>query len=203
MEEEIELLKRKLVRERTARLQAEAILEKKALALYNANEQLLHLNENLEQQIRDKLTELRESEQRYRQLIESVQDIIYKVSPNGFFTFVSPVVEKLLGYTEEEFLNSHFTSVVKPGYRKVLIDFYRTMMSERQDSTYIEFPVLAKNGRTVWIGQTVRLIETHGQIEELVAVARDISDRKLAEMELETTQTRLSTLITNLQSGGW
>ncbi|ADB42229.1 PAS domain S-box protein [Spirosoma linguale] len=201
MEEEIELLKRKLVRERTARLQAEAILEKKALALYNANEQLLHLNENLEQQIRDKLTELRESEQRYRQLIESVQDIIYKVSPNGFFTFVSPVVEKLLGYTEEEFLNSHFTSVVKPGYRKVLIDFYRTMMSERQDSTYIEFPVLAKNGRTVWIGQTVRLIETHGQIEELVAVARDISDRKLAEMELETTQTRLSTLITNLQSG--
>ncbi|SOD94724.1 PAS domain-containing hybrid sensor histidine kinase/response regulator [Spirosoma fluviale] len=201
MEEDIDLLRRKLVREKTARLQAEAILEKKALALYNANEQLLHLNENLEQQIRDKLAELRESEQRYRQLIESVQDIIYKISPEGFFTFVSPVVEKLLGYTEEEFLSSHFTSVVQLGYRKRLINFYRTMMSERQDSTYNEFPVVAKDGRTVWIGQTVRLIEANGQIQELVAVARDISDRKLAEIELETTQTRLSTLITNLQSG--
>lgn len=120
MDDEIDLLRRKLVREKTARLQAEAILEKKALALYNANEQLLHLNENLEQQIRDKLAELRESEQRYRQLIESVQDIIYKISPEGFFTFVSPVVEKLLGYTEEEFLSSHFTSVVQLGYRKRL-----------------------------------------------------------------------------------
>ena len=97
--EDIDLLKRRFVREKTARLQAEAIFEKKALALYNANEQLLHLNENLEQQIRDKLAELQESEQRYRQLIESVQDIIYKISPKGFFTFVSPVVQKILGYT--------------------------------------------------------------------------------------------------------
>ncbi len=199
--EDIDLLKRRLVREKTARLQAEAILEKKALALYNANEQLLHLNENLEQQIRDKLAELRESEQRYRQLIESVQDIIYKISPEGFFTFVSPVVEKLLGYTEEEFLGKHFTDFVQPGYRMMLIGFYRTMMVERQDSTYNEFPVVAKDGRVVWIGQTVRLIEENGQMHELVAVARDVSDRKLAEIELETTQTRLSTLITNLQSG--
>lgn len=199
--EDIDLLKRRLVREKTARLQAEAILEKKALALYNANEQLLHLNENLEQQIRNKLAELRESEQRYRQLIESVQDIIYKISPAGYFTFVSPVVEKLLGYTEAEFLGSHFTDFVLAGYRMKLIEFYRNMMTERQDSTYNEFPVVAKDGRVVWIGQTVRLIEQDGQTLELVAVARDVSDRKLAEIELETTQTRLSTLITNLQSG--
>ncbi|GAB3741142.1 PAS domain S-box protein [Spirosoma lituiforme] len=199
--EDIDLLKRRLVREKTARLQAEAILEKKALALYNANEQLLHLNENLEQQIRNKLAELRESEQRYRQLIESVQDIIYKISPTGYFTFVSPVVEKLLGYTEAEFLGRHFTEFVLVGHRMKLIEFYRTMMMERQDSTYNEFPVVAKDGRVVWIGQTVRLIEEDGQTLELVAVARDVSGRKLAEIELETTQTRLETLITNLQSG--
>ncbi|AUD03323.1 PAS domain-containing hybrid sensor histidine kinase/response regulator [Spirosoma pollinicola] len=201
MEEDIDLLKRRLVREKTARLQAEAILEKKALALYNANEQLLHLNENLEQQIRDKLAELQESEQRYRQLIESVQDIIYKISPNGFFTFVSPVVEKILGYTQSEFLGKHFTEFIQAGYRISLIDFYQSMMKQRQDSTYNEFPVVAKDGSIVWIGQTVRLIVVDGHIEELVAVARDVSDRKLAETELETTQTRLATLITNLQSG--
>lgn len=199
--EDIDLLKRRLVREKTARLQAEAILEKKALALYNANEQLLHLNENLEQQIRNKLAELRESEQRYRQLIESVQDIIYKISPTGYFTFVSPVVEKLLGYTDAEFLGKHFTDFVLAGHRTKLIEFYRTMVAERQDSTYNEFPVVAKDGRVVWIGQTVRLIEQDGHALELVAVARDVSDRKLAEIELETTQTRLEILITNLQSG--
>ena len=199
--ENIDLLKRRLVREKTARLQAEAILEEKALALYNANEQLRHLNGSLEQQIRAKLAELRQSEQRYRQLIESVQDIIYKISPEGFFTFVNPIVKQLLGYTEQEFVGRHFTDFVKPGYRMQLIEFYQNMMRHQQDSTYNEFPVVAKNGKTVWIGQTVRLIDVDGQVNELVAVARDVSDRKLAEAALQTTQIRLTTLITNLQSG--
>ncbi len=195
------LLRRRLEREKRARVEAEAILEKKALELYNANEQLQHLNENLEQQIQAKLAELQESEQRYRQLIESVQDIIYKISPEGVFTFVNSVVEKLLGYTEQEFVGKHFTDIVAPGYRKATLAFYQSMLEERIDSTYSEFPVVAKDGRTVWIGQTVRFIESEGNIAELVAVARDISDRKLAESQLQRTQTRLSTLITSLESG--
>ena len=199
--ENIELLNRRLAREKTARKEAESILEEKALELYNTNEQLQHLNENLEQQIRDKLAELRQTEQRYRELIESVQDIIYKISPDGFFTFVSPVVEKLLGYTEQEFVGAHFTRFVHPDHRQSLIDFYLAMLEKRHDSTYNEFPVMAKDGRVIWIGQTVRLIETNSQIIEMAAVARDVSDRKKAEAALQTTQTRLSTLITNLQSG--
>ncbi|GAB2568783.1 PAS domain-containing hybrid sensor histidine kinase/response regulator [Spirosoma areae] len=199
--EDIALLTRRLKREKEARRQAETILEKKALELYNTNEQLQHLNENLERQIRDKLAELRQSDQRYRQLIESVQDIIYKISPAGIFSFVSPVVEKLLGYTEAEFVGQHFLRFVQAEYRQQLIHFYRDMLVTRTDSTYVEFPAVAKDGRAVWIGQTVRLIETNDQVSEFVAVARDISARKRAEMALETTQTRLSTLITNLQSG--
>ncbi|RYC68076.1 MULTISPECIES: PAS domain-containing hybrid sensor histidine kinase/response regulator [Spirosoma] len=181
---DIDLIKRRLAREKAARLQAEAILEKKALALYNANNQLQHLNDHLEQQVRDKLGELEQSEQRYRQLIESVQDIIYKISPRGYFTFVSPVVEKSLGYTEAEFVGTHFTRFVDDDYRKPLTDFYLAMMTEGQDSTYNEFPIRSKDGRHVWIGQTVRPITVDGQIVELVAVARDVSDRKLAEQEL-------------------
>ena len=199
--EDIEQLNRRLAREKAARKQAETILEKKALELYDANEQLHHLNDNLEQQIRDKLAELRESEQRYRQLIESVQDTIFKTSLDGHFTFVSPGIEALLGYTEEEFVGMHFLQVVQPGHRQKLLDFYLSMLEKRQDSTYIEFPVLAKEGRIIWIGQTARLIETDNEIRELVAVARDVSARKEAEKVLETTQLRLSTLITNLQSG--
>ena len=199
--EDIERLGRRLVREKAARKQAEVILEIKAIALYNANEQLRHLNDNLERQIRGKLAELEQSEQRHRQLIESVQDIIFKTSPEGYFTFVSPVVEKLLGYTAQEFVGMHFTHFVKPGHRQALIDFYQSMLDKRLESTYNEFPVIAKDGRVVWIGQTVRLIECNGEVIELAVVARDVSDRKVAEADLQTTQTRLATLITNLQSG--
>ena len=196
-----DLLKRRLERERSARREAETILEKKALELYNTNEQLQFLNDNLEHQILEKLAELQQSEQRYRQLIESVQDIIYKISPEGLFTFVSPVVDKILGYNESELIGLHFTHFVQPEYRIPLQRFYRSMIAEGQDSSYKEFPVVARSGHVVWIGQTVRLIKSGHQVLELVAVARDISDRKQAELTLQTTQLRLSTLITNLQSG--
>jgi PAS domain S-box-containing protein len=199
--EEIELLKRRIEREQKARKQAENILETKALELYKANEQLRNLNENLENQIKIGVAELQKTEKRYQELIESVQDIIYKISPEGFFTFVNPVVEKRLGFSEKEIIGQHFTQLVLPEYREDLVHFYQDMVQSKLESTYNEFPVKAKNGTTVWIGQTVRLIENNEQVVEMVAVARDVTDRKLAEDSLRTTQTRLSTLITNLQKG--
>jgi PAS domain-containing protein len=95
---EIELLKTKLERERAARIQAETILDEKAMELFESNQNLIRLNQNLEAQINEKVSELSKSEIRYKQLIESVQDIIYKISPDGYFTFVNPIIEQRLGY---------------------------------------------------------------------------------------------------------
>ncbi len=199
--EEIAILKRRIEREQKARKEAEEILEAKAFELYEANRQLRDLNENLENQIKIGVSELQKTEKRYQDLIESVQDIIYKISPEGFFTFVNPVVEQRLGFSESEIIGRHFSELVLPEYRENLVLFYRGMLQQRHESTYNEFPVKAKNGKTVWIGQTVRLIEVDNQITEMVAVARDVTDRKNTEDSLRTTQTRLSTLITNLQKG--
>lgn len=199
--EEIELLKRRIEREQKARKQAEEILETKALELYEANKRLLNLNENLESQIKKGVTKLQKTEQRYQELIESVQDIIYKISVDGVFTFVNPVVEKLLGFAESEIIGRNFIEFVLADYQQGLREFYYQMVRKRLDSTYKEFPVTTKNGKIVWIGQTVRLIEVNNEVIELVAVARDISDRISTEDSLRTTQTRLTTLITNLQKG--
>lgn len=198
---ELEILQRRLEREQKARKQAENILEEKALALYTTNEQLKNLNENLEKQVSNSIFELQETEKKYRELIESVQDIIYKISPAGYFTFVNSVVENRLGYTENEIIGRHFTELILPEYIESVTVTYREMLEQKTESTYHEFPVKAKDGRTIWIGQTVRLIQNENSITELVAVARDISDRKVTEDSLRATQTRLSTLITNLQKG--
>ncbi|RDB07043.1 PAS domain S-box protein [Runella aurantiaca] len=199
--QDIEILQRRVERERKARLQAEAILEEKALQLYQVNEQLRLLNENLEQQVIEGGAKLQKSEKRYRQLIESVQDIIYKISPTGYFTFVNPVVEQRLGYCPDEIIGHHFTELVVPEYREKLVNFYWEMVHFQKESTYNDFPVYKKNGEIAWIGQTVRLIEIEGNVVELVAVARDITEQVATDDALRTTQTRLSTLITNLQKG--
>lgn len=199
--DDIELLKRRLAREQAARRQAEAILEQKALELYDVNTRLQHLNENLELEIQNKLTELQESEQRHRQLIESIEDIIYKISPDGYFTYISPVAEKLLGYKEHEFVGKHASYFVEQGYKGALITYYQRVLEERKSSTYYELPILTKDGRTVWIGQTVRIIEQNNEVVEMVAVARDVTARKTAELALQTTQIQLTALISSLQSG--
>jgi PAS domain S-box-containing protein len=199
--EDIELLRRRFERERNARKQAEVILEEKALQLYQANEQLRHLNENLEQQVKESINELHISEKRYRELIQSVQDIIYKISPDGLFTFVNSVVEDILGYPEAEILGKHFLDLVVPEYHSELISFYQNAILNQETNTYKEFPVRSKSGKKIWIGQAVTIIEQNGQVVELAAVARDITDRKITEEHLSTTQTRLYTLITNLQKG--
>ncbi len=199
--EEIELLKRQLARERAARQEAESILEVKSRELYEANMHLSSLNKTLESQIQEKLAELGASEQRYKEIVESVRDIIYRTSPDGYFIYVNPVVKNTLGFTEEEVIGLHYTSLIHPDYRDEAVEFYRKMYQEKQEHSYYRFPVIAKDNSIVWIGQTLNIIRNEeGRVVELVAVARDITDRIKAEEDLANTQLRLSTLITNLHS---
>ncbi|WP_337042741.1 PAS domain S-box protein [Emticicia sp. 17c] len=197
--EETKLLKEQIEQERNARLQAEALLEEKARQLAQVEEKFNTLNNRFAQQIKLGNAALQQSESRYQQLIESIQDIIYKITPEGYFTFVNPVVKKQLGYNEEEIIGKHFTELVAPEYREPLVKFYLDMMKEKRGSTYAEFPAIAKDNSIVWVAQTVHLIKEENRIVELSAVARDVTERKTTEDILRTTQGRLSALITNLQ----
>lgn len=199
--EEIEKLKRQIELEKQAHQQTEIILEKKALELYETSEQLQLLNQNLEQQVKNAVDELKKTEKRYRHLIESVQDIIYKISTDGFFTYVNPVIKERLGFSEDEIIGRHFSTLVLPNYQEALINFYAEMVQNKEESTYNEFPIKAKNGNIVWIGQNVRRIENDDESIELVAVARDITERKITEDTLRATQARFSNFISNLQKG--
>ena len=197
--EEIELLKKQIEQERDARVKAEALLQEKTMQLSQLNEQLRNSNANFERQIEEGDAALQQVENRYQQLLESLKDIIYKITPEGYFTFVNPVVEQVLGYKAKEIIGKHFTELVLPEYREPLVNFYWNMMKEKQGSTYVEFPVTAKDNRTVWIGQSVHLLKQDNRIVELSAVARDITEKKNTEDVLRTTQGRLAALITNLQ----
>lgn len=197
--EELELLKKQIEQERDARKKAEELLREKEMLLNLAKEQLRNSHENLERRIEEGDAALQQSENRYQQLVESLKDIIYKITPEGYFSFVNPVVEQVLGYKEKEIIGKHFTELVLPDYREPLVNFYWNMMKERQGSTYTEFPVMSKDNRTVWIGQSVHLLRKDDRIVELSAVARDITEKKNTEDVLRTTQGRLAALITNLQ----
>lgn len=188
---EIELLKRRLARERTARKQAEQILESKALELYKANESLRKLNESLESQIAMRTQDLQESEARYRNVIDEATDIIYSTNEEGYFTFINPKGSEAFGYGPNEILGKRYIDFVLDEYKADLFKYYTKFRDDGLTQDYFEFPIRSKSGKVHWIGQNVNRIEAKDGAFYYNAVARDITLRKTAEEELDKAQKSL------------
>ncbi|NND06001.1 MAG: PAS domain S-box protein [Saprospiraceae bacterium] len=186
--------------ERTARKKAELELKKKAAELQEANEVLLHLNQNLELEIANRTAALEESERRYRQIIDTAADLIYRTDHNGFFTYINTFASNKFGYKPENIVGRHFAEFVHPDYVQEVLMFYYEIRRTMQERSYHEFPAISKSGKTIWIGQNIQLIIEDNRVKEITSVARDISTQVEAKKALKTTQIRLSTLIKNLQS---
>ncbi|HDH97226.1 MAG TPA: PAS domain S-box protein, partial [Proteobacteria bacterium] len=121
---------------------------------------------------------LRESEKRYRQLVESFDVIIYKVGKDGRFTYVNSAAEHVSGYSKDEIIGKHYTELIRPDFKEKVISFYKDQCDKKVHSTYFEFPIIRKDGREVWIGQNVQAIVEDGQLVGFQAVAQDITGRK-------------------------
>jgi len=182
---ELVLLKKKLEREQKARKEAERILEAKALELYKANEALLKLNESLEEQISKRTIELKESEAKFRNVIDQATDIIYSTDEEGYFTFINPIGSNAFGYSKDEIIGKQYINFVPDDYKKELFKYYTKIRDRGASNDYYEFPIQSKSGKIFWIGQNVNRIEKANGGFYYNAVARDITLRKTAEKELE------------------
>ena len=124
---------------------------------------------------------IRDSEERYRSLVEAASDIIYRTDLKGHFTYVNPVAVQIMGYPEERLLGMHYTDLVRDDVREVAREFYSTQLLNAVPVTYYEFPAVTAEGREVWIGQNVRLLREGGALVGVQAVARDITRQREVE----------------------
>ena len=136
----------------------------------------------------------REIGERYRQLVETANDIIFQTNEGGFFTFVNPVALRLTGYTEKEILGKHYTELIRPDYREKATRFYGRQFVKRLPATYYEFPLVTKHGMTLWIGQNTQLLMDGETVVGFQSIARDITERKLAEEALRETEEKYRVL---------
>lgn len=128
---------------------------------------------------------LRQSEERYRQLVEFANDIIYRTDANGLFTFVNPTALRVMKCTEAGLIGRSYLDVIRPDYRQTVRRFYRSQFARRLPNTYYEFPAVAMDRTEVWLGQNVQPIMEAGRITGFQAVAREITERKRAEEEIK------------------
>ncbi|MGB2870186.1 MAG: PAS domain S-box protein [Bacteroidota bacterium] len=140
---------------------------------------------------------VKETQLRYRRLVESANDVIYTADPAGHFVYANPVALKVTGYSEKEILGKSYLDLISPPFRAATEAFYKQQMAAKTENTYNEFPILAKQGHEVWLGQHVQLIRHDGNIIGVQAVARDITKRRQVEEALRESEERFRLLAEN------
>lgn len=134
------------------------------------------------------VSDRKEIEERYKHIVEAATDIIYTADYRGHFTFINDEVTRITGFRSEDLIGKHFTDAIAPDWRDEVRTFYARQFRKKAITSYLEFPIIIKGGEKRWLGQTVRIIFDEFRptlIRGFQAIARDITDKKLYEEELE------------------
>jgi len=127
---------------------------------------------------------LRESEERYRDLFENANDLVYTHDLAGIYTSVNNACEKVTGYSYEECIGMNISDVLAPEYVEKSKQALAAKTVEHGSSAY-EVDIIAKDGRKVTLEVNSRLTLRNGRPFAIHGIARDITTRKRAEFELE------------------
>ena len=145
---------------------------------------------------------LRESEERYRLIAGNVADVIWVYDlASSLFTYISPSVERLRGYTPEEALNQSIQQAVAPSsYPKVAATLeaglVRALAGEYAFVEGLEIEQPCKDGRVIDTEIVTKLLPgPDGKPAQLLGVSRDITSRKAAEEALRESRKRLEDLM--------
>ncbi len=144
---------------------------------------------------------LAETENTYKTLFKTANVIVYKVNLEGNFTLINNKTIEIVEYSELELLNMNFINLVHPDSRRTVLLHYLKLIRSRTKSSYLEFRLLTKSGKSIWVGQSVTLKFMGNEFTEAIAVARDITEVKINEIALKNSEEKYRKTIENLHFG--
>jgi PAS domain S-box-containing protein len=146
---------------------------------------------------------LRQSEQRYRDLFENANDIIYTLDLEGRLTSVNKRAEQAFGYVREECLGKSVAEMIPGEYQPRMFEALRRKLASEASPTMYEVELICKDGRRVPVEVSSRLILHQGRPLGIQGIARDISERKRADQALRESEERLRLALDAGRCGVW
>ncbi|MBD2355776.1 PAS domain S-box protein [Tolypothrix sp. FACHB-123] len=143
------------------------------------------------------LEALRNSEERFRNLVETSSDLIWEVDKNGCYTYVSPKVRDILGYEPEQVLGKsplEFMQLDRPD----IAENFTAIFLTPQAFQYLENTQIHHNGNLVLLEISgVPFFDSEGKFQGYRGISRDVTQRQQAETSLHNTQQLLQAILDN------
>ncbi|MFH0958143.1 MAG: PAS domain S-box protein [Pseudomonadota bacterium] len=161
--------------------------------------QLSHSNLKLEKTlIESKMfaDALRESEEKYRNLVESIGDVIFEIDGRGALTYISPAVRNAFGYEAEDFVGKTFLEFVHPEDRGLLIERFAELTKGVEYP--LEYRVVGKSGEVHDVRTHTKPILKDNAFEGARGTFIDITERKRSEEAVQRSEKFLEQVLENI-----
>ncbi len=139
---------------------------------------------------------LRESEENYRSVIESVKEVIFQTDATGVWTFLNPAWTEITGFTLGESIGTNFLEYIHPDDRQRNVDLFQPLLERKKDYCQHEVRYLTKDGGYRWIEVHAQLtVASDNTITGTSGTLRDITHYKWADIQLKASEQKLRQVI--------
>ncbi|GEM_PF-1232407 len=128
------------------------------------------------------------AEERYRDLFENANDIIYIHDLEGNFTTINQTAERLIGYSRDEIAGMNLSQIIAPDYQEFARKNTFDKVVSRSESAIYGLEIVCKDGHRLPVEVSSRLIYEDGRAAGVQSVARDVSERRHLEEQLRQSQ---------------
>jgi len=143
--------------------------------------------------------QLRESEQRFRSYVENANDIIYTLTPDGCFNYVSPNWIDFFGETAEKAMGKSFENYVHPEDIHICREFLDKVINTGEKQSNIQYRVRQRDGSFHWhVSNGSPLRNSEGDITTYLGIARNIGEYKQMEQALKESEERFRAIFENI-----
>ena len=145
--------------------------------------------------------QLRLSEARHRLIAKNANDVIWTMGLDGRFTYISPSVATLRGYSVAEVMSQTWADIFPPASLAVVQAEFQNFLGRLQrgeplEPLHLELTQTHRDGHPIWTDIVASaLVGMDGQFQEILGVTRDIDARKRAELALRDSTQRLEAML--------